>query len=388
MRRLIVRIVTLSILLCGLAVSLVQAAPAAQERFGTLESLSAYFPKDTMLYAATRTDNNFIASLDRILQAVESQLPQGVIPPQFPSSLTTALDLLMAQAGGGTFANTVRPWLGDTLAVGIYPAIRSAGGRIVIKITDAKAATDAVVKTLVSWTSRQVDGYTLLTPTNNDDHNRIAVYADVLIVYSWSEDIGPQQVPTVTPNVTANSYYTTALARLPESNYDMIAFVDTPLLVAYNERSSYHSSGDWIFPAAILRTLGSTGFGVHVGNDQTLTVDMAQTPGNTAGLDALGIHFTGQGAVLNPDILTRVPSKSVFVMQAADLGSMLEFVGSSAQSAAKKFQTVLPSIITGAAYGYSVSTAGVVSSAFGGLINAEWANVFFSNLSGYDYTTS
>ena len=387
MSRLIVRIVSLSILLCLLAVSLVQAAPAAQERFGTLESLSAYFPKDTILYAATRTDAGFITSLDRIVQAVESQLPQGVIPPQFPASLSTALDLLMAQAGGGTFADNVRPWLGDTLAVGIYPAIRSAGGRIVIKITDAKAATDAVVKTLVSWTSREVDGYTLLTPNNSDDHNRIAVYSDVLIVYSWSEDVGPQQSPMVSPNVTANSYYTTALARLPESNYDMIAFVDTPLLAAYSQRQGYHSSGDWIVPAAILRTLGSTAFGVHVGADQTLTVDAAQTLGNTAGLDAFGIHFTGQGAALTPDILTHVPSKSVFVMQAADLGSMLEFVGDSAQSAAKKFQSILPSLITGAAYSYSASSAGLVSGTFGSLINSEWANVFFSNISGYDYNS-
>ncbi len=387
MRRWIIRIVTLSILVCGLAVSLVQAAPAAQERFGTLESLNAYFPKDTMLYAATRTDNNFIASLDRIIQTVESQLPQGVIPPQFPTSLSTALDLLMAQAGGGTFANSVRPWLGDTLAVGIYPAIRSAGGRIVIKITDPKAATDAVLKTLVSWTSKQIDGYTLLTPTNSDDHNRIGIYADVMIIYSWSDDVGPQQTPTVVPNVTANPYYTTALSRLPDTNYDMIAFVDTPLLVAYNQRQGYHSSGDWIVPAAFYRTLGSTGIGVHVGDNQTLTVDMAQTLGNTAGLDSLGIHFTGQGASLTPDILTHVPSKSVFVAQAADLGSMLEFVGNSAQSAAKKFQVILPSLITGAAYSSGASTAGLVSGTFGGIINTEWANVLFANLSGYDYTS-
>ncbi len=386
MRRLIIRIFTLSILLCMLAVSVVFAAPTAQERFGTLESLSAYFPKDTMLYAATRTDNNFIASLDRITQTVVSQLPQGILPPQFPTSLSTALDLMMTEAAGGTFVNTVRPWLGDTLAVGIYPSIRSAGGRIVIKITDAKAARDAVLKTLSGWTSREVDGHTLLTPTRPDDHNRIAVYADVMIVYSWSEDVGPQQVPTVNPNVTTNSYYLTALARLPESNYDMIAFVDTPLMLAYSQRQGYHSSGDWIVPAAFFRTLGSTGIGVHVGADQTLTVDVAQTLGNTAGLDALGIHFTGQGVALTPDILQNIPRDSVFVAQAADLGSMLEFVGSGAQSAAKKFQTILPSIITGAAYNYSVSSAGLVSGTFGSLINTEWANVFFSNLSGYDYT--
>ncbi len=387
MRRWIVRIVTLSILISALAGSVAMANPVAQERYGTLESLNTYFPKDTMLYAATRTDSNFIASLDRLAQAAASQLPAGTIPSGFPDSLSTALDLLTTQRRGGTFANTVRPWLGDTLAVGIYPAIRSAGGRIVIKITDAKAATNAVLKTLEGWSSREVDGYTLLTPSNPNDRNRIAVYSDVMIVYSWSDDVGPQQTPTVTPNVTANPYYTTALSRLPESDYDMIAFVDTPILIAYSQRQGYHSEGDWIFPAAVYRTLGSMGIGVHIADDQTLTVDMSQTVGNTTGLDALGVHFTGQGAALTSDLLTHVPSNSVFVMQAADVGSMLEFVGSSAQSAAKKFQIVLPSIITGFAYSSGASTAGLVSGAFGGLGNTEWANVFFSNLSGYDYNS-
>ncbi len=385
MRRLITRMLPTFALFLVLVASVVQAAPSAQERFGSLESLSAYFPKDTMLYAATRTDANVIASLDRLVQTVASQLPAGTIPAGFPTTLTTALDLFIKQqAGGGTFADTVQPWLGDTLAVGIYPAIRSAGGRIVIKITDPKAAQQAVLKTLRGWSSRDADGYTLLS--NSNDRNQIAIYPDVMVIYSWSDDVGPQQTPAVMPNVTANTYYTTALARLPDSNYDMIAFVDTPLMLAYNQRQSYHD-GDWIVPAAVYRTLGSTGLGVHIGIDQTLTLDAVQTLGNTVGLDALGVQFTGQGAALNPDILQRVPQKAVFVMQAADIGAMVEFAGNSAQSASKKFQTVLPSIITGLAYSSSVSTAGIFSSAFGGIINTDWANVLFANLSGYDYAS-
>jgi hypothetical protein len=384
MRRFIARIVALSLLLIVLAATVVTAAPSAQERFGTLESLNVYFPKDTMLYGATRTDGDLIATFDRLVQTIQSQLPQGTIPEEFPSSLTAVLDLLVKQAAnGGTFADTVRPWLGDTVAVGIYPAIRSAGGRIVIKITDAQAATQAALKTLSGWSSREADGYTLLTNTN--DRNRIAIYPDVMIIYSWSEDVGPQPVPTVTPNVSSNPYYTTALSRLPDTNYDMIAFVDTPLMVAYNERNSYHNSGDWILPAAALRAIGSTGIGVHVGTNLTLTVDVAQTPGNTVGLDALGIHFTGQGTALKPDILKWVPRDAVMVVQAADVGSMLEFAGNSTQSAAKKFQVLLTSIITGVAYSSGVSSAGLVSGGFASIGNTEWARVFFSNLSGYDY---
>jgi hypothetical protein len=376
----------ISILLCTVAVSVTFAAPAQQERFGTLESLSAYFPKDTMLYAATRTDANFVAVLDQLTKLVISQLPKGILPPEeFPSSLTAALDLLSGQAVGGNFADQVRPWLGDTVAVGIYPAIRSAGGRIVVKITDQKGALAAAQKAFKGWTSQTANGFTVLA--NSTDRNRVAIYPDVMIIYSWSDDSGPQPTPQLSPNVTNNPYYTTVLERLPDTTYDMLAFVDTPLMVAYSMRNDYNYGGDWVVPAAMLRALGSTGIGAHVGSDQTLTVDAVQTIGNKAGLDSLGIQFTGKGAALNTDILQHVPRQSVFVMQAADVGSLMDFVGNSAQSAARKFQTMLPSLITGAAYSYSAGTAGLVSGGFGGLINTEWANVFFSNLSGYDYTT-
>ena len=380
MRRFILRIAAVTFLLTAMAASGVLAAPAAQDRYGTLESLSSYFPSDTILYAASRTNINLVTSLDQLMHTVETQIPQGMIPPEFPKTLSAALDLLAKAMSGGTFANTVRPWLGDTIAVGIYPAIRSAGGRIVIKITDAKAALDALSIAFPDWSHKTVDGYTLLT----NEESRIAIYSDVLIIYAWSDDVGPQPDPKINPNPSLNRN-AALLSHLPSVDYDMIALVDTPLLLAYSARDSYHSEGDWIIPAAILRSLGIMGIGVHIGADHTVTVDVVQSKGNTVGLEALGIQFTGQGMVLPPNTLPLIPRDAFFVGQVADVGSMLEFVGSSAHTAAKKFQTVLPSLITSVAYGYSASTAGLFSGAFSSIINTEWANVFFSNLSGYDY---
>ncbi len=387
MRRFFTRLITLSILLHVVGASVVFAAPAAQGRYETLESLSVYFPKDTILYAATRIDERFVTALDGLAETVMNQLPPALLPQGLPANLTAALDLVAAQAVGGSFDKTLRPWLGDTMAVGIYPALRSPGGRVAIQITDAKAALDATLKALPDWTSRAENGYTLVTPIRSDDHNRIAIYPNVMLLYSWSDETNLQQVPILSPNVTANTYYNTALSRLPEANYDMLAFVDTPLMLAYNQRSGYQDEGEWIISAAVYRMIGSTAFGGHVGNDQTLTLDMVQTAGNTVGLDSLDVHFTGQGAVLKPDILQNIPRNAFLVMQGADAASMLDFVGSSAQAAAKKFQAVLPNIITGLAYSSSYSTAGLVSGGFTSVTNSEWANVFFANLSGYDYTS-
>ncbi len=364
---------------------IVSAVGAAQPRFTDLEALTEYFPKDTMLYAAVRTDEASLSTLDQLVENATTDLPENMFGEGFPITLTTAIDLITNRGAGGSFEEAIRPWLGDTLAVGMYPAIRSAAGRVVIDITDTAAAEEAALNVFSDWTSREVDGYTLLTPTRSDDLNRIAIYDDVLVVYSWSEDTPPQPDPTFAANVSASPYYVDALSRLPEQDYDMLAFVDTPLLLAYNERNNYRSDVDWLVLAAVYRAIGSTAFGVTVVDDQTLTLDVAQTVGNRAGLDALGIQFPNNASTIDSTLLVVVPRDSLLVMQVADLATILDVTGSNIQSAAKKFQVALPSLVLGAAYGYSATTGGFISGAFNGLYDTQWANVLFANLSGFDY---
>lgn len=365
----------------------VSVANAAQPRYADLEAMTAYFPKDTMLYAAVRTDAASIATLDQFVENATTDLPVLMFGEGFPITLTTAIDLITAQAAGGSFDAAIRPWLGDTLAVGMYPAIRSAAGRVVIEVTDTDAAEQAALNLFSDWTSREVDGYTLLTPIRADDLNRIAIHDNVLVVYSWSEDTPPQPNPTFDADVSDSPYYVDALSRLPEADYDMLAFVDTPLLLAYNERNNTRSEGDWLLLSAVYRVIGSTAFGATVIDEQTIALDVAQTAGNQSGLDALGVQFSGSGLTVDSSLLVVVPRDSFVVMQAADLATMLDVTGGNLQSAAKKFQIALSSLIPSLAYSYSASMAGLVSGSVVGVGNPEWADVLFANLSGFDYET-
>ena len=384
MHRLITRTVILATAIFTLILSSVSAA---QPRYGDLEALSAYFPKDTMLYASVRTDEATIATLDQFVENATTELPVSMFGQGFPITLTTAIDLITGQSAGGSFEEAIHPWLGDTLAVGMYPAIRSAAGRVVIEVTDTEAAEQAALRVFPDWTSRDVDGYTLLTPTRGDDRNRIAIYDNVLVVYSWSEDTAPQPNPTFDADVSDSPYYADALSRLPEADYDMLAFVDTPLLLAYNERNNNRSEGDWLLLSAVYRIIGSTAFGATVIDEQTIALDIAQTAGNQAGLDALGVQFTGSGNTVDSSLLTVVPRDSFVVVQAADLATMFDVMGGNLQAAAQKFQYALSSIIPGLVYNYSVGMVGMVSGSVVGASNPAWADVVFANLSGFDYTT-
>lgn len=386
MRQWLARITVLSILLFTMAVSVIAAAPAQQGRFGQLVSLSAYFPKDSLLYAAMRTDAPFLAAADRLVESVTAQLPSELFGEGFPVTLTRAFDLITQEAAGGGFEAAVRPWLGDTLAVGVYPAPLSAAGRVVIKITDAQAALAAVQNLFPGWTRRSLNGYVVLAPTDANDRNRIAIYDEVLIIYSWSDDLGPQQVPMISPDITASPYFSAGLERLPEAGYDLLAFVDTPLLLAYNERNNYRGVDEGLFLAALYRALGTTVLGGRVVDDQTIAVDMAQAVGNRAGLNALGVQFRSDGAVLDTALLESVPRDAFMVMQVADAADILGVMGGNMQAAANKFQMALPSLIAGLAYSYSASTVGLLSGSVAGLSNPQWAEVLFANLSGFDYT--
>lgn len=147
MHRLISRVLIVMTLVFTLTVSIVSAT---QPRFADLEALTAYFPKDTMLYMAARTDEDFITTLDSLVESATTQLPESMFGQGFPVTLTTAIDLITAQAAGGSFEDAIRPWLGDTLAAGMYPAIRSAAGRVVIEITDADAAEQAALRVFLT----------------------------------------------------------------------------------------------------------------------------------------------------------------------------------------------------------------------------------------------
>ena len=93
------------------------AAISAQD-FVDLEELTAEFPaEDTIIFMAARVDDAFIGSLDSTLAPFYPFIED--LPPGF--TLEQGLDLAVMEAGvGSSFAEDIRPWLGDTVAVGLF----------------------------------------------------------------------------------------------------------------------------------------------------------------------------------------------------------------------------------------------------------------------------
>jgi hypothetical protein len=353
---------------------LTQAAPSHQERFGTLTSLTTYFPANSVLYSSIRTDLDYLLQLNGVYERVISQLGAD----DLPENLDALLSLATQDTLGGTFGDTVAPWLGESMAIGAYPLEGELGTRIVLQITDEDAALNAVTQLYEvgqGWSRRDLNDYTVFAAPLSDQ--RLAVYDDVLIFSDNGPE--PQQIPTLTPDITTNSYYQDALDRLPDNPYNLIGFVDVPLYAALNDIDSLEG----VLGALFYRAVGALSFGGYLLDDQTLALDMVQRLGNDTGLQALGINLPGEGATLSTELLERIPSDALAVVQGADLAAQLEVIGTSvagvSEALGPAYNNLLLTLVNQPGSAQSVGILGALTTAV--------PEVVFANLSGFDYET-
>jgi hypothetical protein len=353
---------------------LTQAAPSHQERFGTLTSLTTYFPANSVLYSSIRTDLDYLLQLNGVYERVISQLGAD----DLPENLDALLSLATQDTLGGTFGDTVAPWLGESMAIGAYPLEGELGTRIVLQITDEDAALNAVTQLYEvgqGWSRRDLNDYTVFAAPLFDQ--RLAVYDDVLVFSDNGPE--PQQIPTLAPDITTNSYYQDALDRLPDNPYNLIGFVDVPLYAALNDIDSLEG----VLGALFYRAVGALSFGGYLLDDQTLALDMVQRLGNDTGLQALGINLPGEGATLSTELLERIPSDALAVVQGADLAAQLEVIGTSvagvSEALGPAYNNLLLTLVNQPGSAQSVGILGALTTAV--------PEVVFANLSGFDYET-
>ena len=157
------------------------ALPAAAVPVTDLTTLAGYFPEGSVIYASVRTDDDFVGTLDGLLQRV---------PEIGGLSLTSSLDTVASGIkSGATFQDLFRPWLGDTAAFGLLPLttmdeFRNPVALIAISLTDREAA-EAFFQSVTrprDYEQTQGDGFTTYESTRDNTH--LAFRDDVLLIAS------------------------------------------------------------------------------------------------------------------------------------------------------------------------------------------------------------
>lgn len=323
----LVKFLTAICLAALLATSLV--APAALSAHSTptnttplaqadIESLAALMPFDSTIFFVLRTDDDYIALLNELLQKVYDTLPQQLMPPR--TSLQELLDQVTLPLGGD-FQTTIRAWLGDNaaFAVGSPDKLVDANPRndfetevlLAVQITD-RAKVEALFESIA-----MPSGYTKTSTPAFTDYEDTAqpillrVSDDLLLLGTKA---GVQNAQNRAAKLSANPEFQKTLSVMPENGYNILAYADFSGLVK--------QAGMLLPPEQrqlIEQGLSRFALGATILDGRSLFLDFA-IPDTSA---ALGVDFS---APTNPDFARFMPANTILSVQLRDLKNYYESI--------------------------------------------------------------
>lgn len=312
MKKLLFLILTL-LLLVGVAS--VAAVPVTG-----LTALAAYFPQDSVVYAGMRSDEDFVATLNDLVEQIGTAVPElGGI------SVSESLDLLAAGIKeGATFQELFRPWLGDTLAAGLLPLTSTDQfgnpvAQIAVSITDREAAEAFFLSLTDPRDYRQAPGddFTAYEHINGNSH--IVFRADVLLISSDFATI--EAGGTVDAPLNADADFTGTLARLPESDYNAVIYVDAPAIYNFAMDSGLSVGANDPIVVEMIDSMAEIALGFTILGGNSLTIDVV-TATDTAAMGLPESPF----APLDLSLAERIPAGTPLVILGTNIADSVDYL--------------------------------------------------------------
>lgn len=292
-----------------------------------MTALASYFSDDALLYMSVRVDDSLVESLDSLLGRVTPFLPQGTLPPNITAN--DLLDLALQDADLGSFDETIRPWLGDVAALGMYqPESLYDDPPVLVAVdVDGEAAltffSEIIANELQSGSLEQseVNGYTVFTSTSEYDTTEVAIGDDVLFIASM-----PNLLPLegIENPLSDDSNFHDTLNSLPEDSYGLLMYANMQQLQQFNlaQAGLVGASGMPSFLEDFMDVYGGTAIGFTILNEEALVMDVVQNL-NIDAYDEFGVDMATMGAI-DTAFTNHIPSNAFAVVQSADFGSSLQ----------------------------------------------------------------
>ncbi|HVU10903.1 MAG TPA: DUF3352 domain-containing protein [Phototrophicaceae bacterium] len=332
--RKVILLAALSVLILGALV-----LPAAAQQQADLSALAKYFPADSAAYIGFRTDDATINAVNDLINRIQSIVPGTAAPDAFKTGLDTIASM---EAPGATFADTIRPWAGDSGALGVATLV-SGGSQtaiFVLSVTD-EAKANTFFNTLLTkenYTSQSADGATVYTDPTNVTHSTYIVHDDAVVITNDPAAIADNGVPTGS-TLADDADFKAALALLPAQDYAGIGYANTPaiLTAAIQDRASTMSRANAAgmqMVSSALATLKPEAFGLTMLDQNTLAFDAA-LPYDPNSSSPFAMNMSGQP--LDPAFVQHIPANTPFVVEGTDLYDNYE-------AAVKNLQTLAQSM--------------------------------------------
>lgn len=285
----------------------VQAQAAAEP-----QSMAQYVPADSEMFFAFRTDGAFLDELSGIVNGVVDKLPPAIAAQAQGLDLKT---LLEAQVG--PLAET---GVGDYVAVSVsnlgvvYDQDRSNDDEVVfyavLDLTDRAKFEAFFEKAVPNAEKADENGATVYSnAAGARDQGNLTVQDDVAYLTNQAEMPSGDMLST-------DSQFSDTLANLPESNYNLIAYIDYgSLFSAMMEQMPAQQMDIFNSMGMNLSDYGSMAFGATLLDEKSLVLD-AYAPA----FEGLTMEY----GTLDPAFAANIPAEMSFVTHSSNLGGILD----------------------------------------------------------------
>ncbi len=273
-----------------------------------LTALARYAPEDSVLFAATRIDDEFIntvqASQNRMNELLSQLMPFSGDTEQL--DIRDILDQAAMQGFGGNFAEAVRPWLGDHMAMAIDAVGTGEPGVVIaVEITDKAAALAALQSAPNAPAPTEgPNGFTIFADSNTGN-GVVAVGEGIILITNIFDSI-PQERPA---SLAESDVFRNTLSQLPEPAYWGVAYLDLPLLMKVAPNADREMVLDYI-----TANYGPMAIGAVLRNLQVSLVDIVQTTTQQGAMSFTPVNLDFAAQYVPADVSILVHGRDINTM--------------------------------------------------------------------------
>ena len=328
----------ISILFLALLLLIGSVLPAAALTESDFTDIAGHIPAGATLVMTLRADAGFFETVDGLLADI--LVETGIMPAD--ANLLASSDRSAGYVQDGeTFDSLYRDWLGDTATVFVLTGEIVEGvadysdiNVNLYSVTDREAATVYLTKLIDDndYDTTELSEWTLYTPSDAAWRDSYLLGDDYLYeIDGLAEDAAGAFVEILTgANMLADDEaYTTALAGLPEDDYNLMMYLNVldtipeDAVTQADGALAFLGLGDMFGAATMRDALGSQIIGLTLLDGQALTVDFVQVVNDLEGLPHI-THGQLEKDPVNMDFAANIPADAVVMMHDSGLGHAVE----------------------------------------------------------------
>ena len=313
-------------------VLLLAILPAAAQSTADLTTLAQYFPGQTPVYVSLRTDGSMIASLEALQARFATSLPAEDMDEQ---TLSMALDEAVADMLNpvSNFEDAVRPWLGDSAAVGMLNLDSMIEQQdegpflIALSITDREEAQsffEAVIGDSGGVTMETTSAYTLMTPAQADAGPGAIYIDDQVLLITNKLEVLPTGGMLASP-LSDQEQFQAAVSSLPAETYSILVYADYGAFMSATMAEARTMNTDDAAMIEMLQPMfdafGGTALGFTLLDEQALTMDLS------LGLEPSALPMMADMSAFppfDPAFAIHLPAGTQLAVQGANLSEAIQ----------------------------------------------------------------